>query len=771
MKLSIGKQFGEEINMRHMNRNTTLKLIAVLVFWGTALLANAGEIKGRVMDVSNQSPVKGATVKLVGSDHVATTDARGNFSFPQLSPGPYGLTVSAQGFYDLTTKVSLANDSIEYDLFLTGLLTSTTTISVTGNPEPIDNTTRSVGVVGPGDIAATRLFTLDEFLNAVPGVRADTQSATENTRVSIRGRGIRTSFGMRGIKLLVDGIPESDASGELPDLTGLEMGVVERAEVVKGPMSAEYGANSGGVLNLITEPAPSTPEVTFDNVAGSYDYLRNQVNIGGTGKRFDYLMHGARVFEHGFRENSRLISYKYDGRSSVDLSDTAKLTFFLKGGLSDQQLPGNLSQQQLNQDPNQAAPLFLAFNGDTDIKRVQGAVRFDKTIGENSLFSATFFQRVLDFNLSVPFLFSEGHRPELGTSLQYMVHTRFLGVQHKLTFGGEFQRQRENRHDFGNKAGAPKLTQPQRNEIRRVLNTGGYVFDEIALTQKLVANLALNYSQLHFNIEDFLAGNSGANTFNHVSYQAGAAYHFTHRASIYGSVSTGFETPTITELGRDRSGRPGVNLSLQPQTLTNFEGGAMVKIKDRAFLNASVFQTRVTNEIVPTGLGNPQGTFTNAAKTIHNGTELSFGSRVTQDIDFKLAYTYSDFYFDKFINVVGVDFSGKQIPALPRNDFNMALSYHNHRGLTSGFTDEVVGQRFADDGNTVKSPKYNVAGANLGYVKSFERLRFRVMYGVANLFNEHYVSYIVANDQFGGFFYPAPGRNHYGTASVTWVLR
>ena len=754
-----------------MNRNTTLKLIAVLVLWGTSLLAGASEIKGRVMDVSNQTPVKGATVKLVGSDHVATTDAKGNFSFPQLSPGSYGLSVSAQGYYDLTTKVSLANNSIDYDLFLTGLLTTTTTISVRGNPEPIENTTRSVGVVGTSDIAITRLFTLDEFLNTVPGVRADTQSATENTRVAIRGRGVRTSFGMRGIKLLVDGIPESDASGELPDLTGLDMGVVERAEVVKGPMSAEYGANSGGVLNLITEQAPSSPEIAFDNIAGSYDYLRNQVTIGGRGKKFDYLLHGARVFEHGFRENSRLISYKYDGRSTVDLSNTAKLTFFLKGGLSDQQLPGNLSQDDLDQDPKQASGFFLAFHGDTDIKRVQGAVRFDKTIGENSLFSATFFQRVLDFNLSVPFLFAEGHRPELGASLQYMLQTHFLGVKHKLTFGGEFQRQREDRHDFFNNAGAPLIVAPERNEIRRVLNSGGYVFDEIALTPKLVASLALNFSQVHFNIEDFLAGNSGANTFNHVSYQAGAAYHFTSRASVYGSVSTGFETPTITELGRDPSGGAGVNLSLKPQTLLNVEGGTLVKIKERAYVNASVFQTRVKNEIVPTGLGNPQGTFTNAAKTVHNGTEFSFGSRVTQDVDFKMAYTYSDFYFDKFINVVGVDFSGKQIPALPRNDFNMSLSYHNHRGLTAGFNDEVVGQRFADDGNTVKTSKYNLAGANVGYVKSFENLRFRIMYGVANLFNENYVSYILANDQFFGFFYPAPGRNHYGTASVTWVLR
>ena len=758
--------------MRHIRNNTITRVIAVMGLWFAAMLmAGATEIKGRVMDVTSQTPVKGATVKLSGSDHTAITDARGNFFFSQLAAAPYTLSASAPGYYELTTKVSLTNNDIEYDLFLTGLLTSSTTISVTGSPEPIENTTRSVGVASPADVATTRLFTLDEFLNAIPGVRADTQSNTENTRVAIRGRGVRTSFGMRGIKVLVDGIPESDASGELPDLTGLDMGAVERAEVVKGPMSAEYGANSGGVLNLITGPAPGTPEITFDNIAGSYDYMRNQVDIGGRAKNFDYVLHGARVFEHGFRENSRLISYKYDGRSTIDLSSTTKLTIFLKGGLSDQQLPGNLTQDELDQNPNQAAALFLAFNGDTDIKRVQGAIRLDKAFSENSVFSATFFQRVLDFNLSVPFLFAEGHRPEFGTSLQYMLQTHFFGVRHKLTFGGEFQRQREDRNDFDNNAGAPVISSPQRDEIRRVFNTGGYVFDEIALTHKLVANLGLNYSQLHFNIEDFLAGNSGANTFRHVSYQAGAAYHFTDYASAYGSVSTGFETPTITELGRDPSGRPGVNLSLQPQALTNFEAGTMLKIKKRAYVNAAVFRTQVTNEIVPTGLGNPQGTFTNAAKTIHDGTELSFGSRVTQDVDFKMAYTHSDFYFDNFINVVGVDFSGNKIPALPRNDLNMAFTYHNRRGLTAGFNNEVVGQRFADDANSVKAPMYNLAGANFGFVKSFEKLRFRIMYGVANLFNENYVSYVVANDQFGSFFYPAPGRNHYGTASLTWVMR
>lgn len=744
-------------------------MLSWLIALALAQAANAGQIKGRVLDVTNQSPVKNATVRVAGSDDKATTDEKGNFDFPQVKPGSYELTASAPGYYDLSLKVQVS-DSVktDADLMLGKLLTARTVVTVSGDEETVEDTSRSVAVVDGAEIAATRLFSLDEVLNGVPGVRAELQSDTDNVRVSIRGRGIRTSFGMRGIKVLVDGIPESDSSGELPDMTGIDVGSLGRVEIVKGPMSAEYGANSGGVLNLITAATPVAPEIQVDNVAGSFGYLRTQAEIGGRYKRLDYFLNGSRVFQDGFRTNSRLISYKYDNRIGIQLTKTSRVTTYLKGGRLDNQLPGNITQAQLDTSPDLASPLFVAYGADEKIKRVQGAIRFDQTIGSDSSFSATYFQRVLDYHLAVPFLYEEGHRPEFGTMAQYVRYVNWLGMRHKVTVGGEYQGQHEDRHDFGNSAGAPIAASRKRDEIRRVNNTGGYAFDQIQWTRKVTLNLGVNYSSQHFSIQDFLANNSGANTWEHASFQAGAAYHFTPRASIYGNVSTGFETPTMTELGRNPNGSPGINLSLKPDEQVNFEGGLLFRVGDRAHLDVSGFQTRVTNEIVPTGITVPTTTYTNAGRTVHNGVEVGYGWRIFRDLDFRAAYTYSDFYYADFVSFTGQNFSGNKQPALPQNDFGWSVSYHTRLGIIATFKDSEVGTRFANDSNTVTAPEYNVAGTTLGYIATLKTVRLRFRVGVDNLFNQRYSSYIVQNDSTNSFFYPAPRRNYFGSVNFVW---
>jgi iron complex outermembrane receptor protein len=175
----------------------------------------------------------------------------------------------------------------------------------------------------------------------------------------------------------------------------------------------------------------------------------------------------------------------------------------------------------------------------------------------------------------------------------------------------------------------------------------------------------------------------------------------------------------------------------------------------------------VKDEIIPTGTGFPQETFTNAGETTHNGVELSLAITPHRSVDVNIAYTYSDFYYRRFTNDVGV-FDGNRIPGIPAHRIYGSLRYTHRSGLNGGFQTEYVDSFFANDFNTVRNDKYAVSGIYGGYARYFERLGVSGLVRVDNLFDRLYSAYVIINDRFGGFFYPSPPRNYMAMLSVSW---
>jgi iron complex outermembrane receptor protein len=729
-------------------------------------------LRGHVLDLSNGTPLQNALV-IVQETRISTkTDDKGEYRLTLESPGSYHLIASADFFYPLSTVVNAAYGetvTVDFELTSHAALADRKIVTVTGTPEQIDESVRSAAVIDSSSISVSRLAALDEVLNEVPGVKAESQSDTEELRISIRGRGVATSFGVESIKLLVDGVPESDAGGETTDLTGIDSGVLDHIEIVKGPMSTRYGATASGIVNLVTERGSPVTTLDLRQDLGSYDYVRSQAAIGGQYKALSYFFEGSRRFSHGFRANSRTDADRFNGRVDWKIDGKTLISFLGHGGISTDQFPGNLTLKQFQASPTQASPTFLFFGAHGDLDRGQGALRLQRDLFTNASFSLTGFYRQVDFKEALPSIFLNGVRPETGVDSRYTMSTRTGPITHQLFAGGSYQHEREMRRDFNNIAGEPG-TKPQRRENRHVDNTSLYFIDELKPVRGLTISAGANYSYVDFRIDDFLGSRSGERPYSKVSYQVGAGYNVLPSLMLYGTFSTGFEAPTITELGRDPFHSTGINLNLQPEITKGGEVGARFHAARRLYVTAAAYQTKVTNEIVPTGIGFPQQTFANAAKTTHNGAELATELNVLPSLFLRTAYTYAHFYYNQYVNLAGKQFTGQNIPALPHNHLDWSLRYGG-RWLMAGLTNEYVGSMFATDANNIQASSYTVTGFYVGYNQLEERFGVSLRYGVNNLFNDRYAAYIVPNDAFGGYFYPAPGRNYFGTILINHFLR
>ena len=738
-----------------------------------ALPAAGGTVSGKVLAARDRTPVADATITVPALGKSAQSSETGEFLISDLPDGKVELQVNAVGFQEHAVQVTVPSpEAGAVELLLAPLASFADEIVVTANrtSTPLREVSQSVGVASGEAIKNTKMVGLDEVLNDIPGVKAEAQNATDQVRISIRGRGERTGFGTRGIRILVDGVPEGDATGETPDLSGLDLTALRRIEVAKGPMSAQYGASPSGVVNLLTEESAVTPTVDARYLGGSFGFRKAQLKASGTTHPLSYFFNGTDTSLDGYREHSNLDDRRLYGRFGIPLGESQSLTLTARKTREDVLLPGGLTAAELAQDRNQASFFYELFDARQHLEREVYAASYDKLMGSDNQFSATAFSRSLDFEVPVPFIFLTGKRDSLGGNARLALLRHAGTAEHTLSFGGDVQKDDEDGVDFENDNGV-RGTSKFRDEKDTNNSYNLFFLDEIRLSERLGLRAGLSYSKLKVEVEDrlraFGGDTSGETSFDDVSYQLGATYQVNPKASLYLNLSTGFEPPTSSEITRGETGAGGINHRLKPQESKNYEVGGRFSLHDKVFLDLAVFHLKIENEILPTGTGFPQGTFNNAGRTTHNGLEVGVGADITKDLDLRLGYTYSDFTFDKFVNATG-NFTGNDIPGIPPHRLSLSLLYRNPLGFGAGVDWRYVDEFFAEDANEVVNDSFQSTNLHVTYERAMKSLRVSLLAGVNNAFDKEYVDYVVINDSFGGYFYPSPKRNYLGSVLVGW---
>lgn len=637
-------------------------------------------------------------------------------------------------------------------------------VTATRTESSVRDVARSVSLVNKDRIQnATQQLGLDEALAVVPGLYIQNrQNFSGDLRVALRGFGARSSFGIRGIRIIIDGIPETLPDGQ-SGVDSIDLGSAQSIEVLRGPASSLYGNSSGGVIAVSSELGDTEPYVQGKVAGGEFGYRQYGLKTAGQLNSVDYLFNLSRTELDGYRDHSQFEGTQLNARLGIPFGDSDRL--LVAANVTDQpvaQDPGGIDAAQAALDPSSARLQNVQFDAGevVDQQRIGFVYERERNSGTLSIRNYYLWR---DFANKLPF--TAGGAVDLdrlfyGLGVQYSPDA-VLPAGLGLTFGIDYDRQDDDRQRFDNNNGVLGAQTFDQNE--QVDSTGIYVQGEYAFSDTWSLQAGLRWDEVSYDVSDrFLADgdDSGTLDFDELSPSIGLNYKFA-TGVLFASYSSGFETPTTTELANpDASG--GFNPSLRPQMADNFEIGYKAG-NENLFYELSVFQIDLEDELIPFELAAfPGRTFySNAGSSDRKGLEAALSWQNDSGFRIDASFTWSDFEFDSFVDDNGNDFSGNELPGLPKQFGYVGLTYATDNGFSGVLETVYSGDLFADNANAIEVSSHTVSNLRFSIDLTRGKWLFRTYAGINNLFDERYNDNIRINAFGSRYFEPAPGRHVY----------
>ncbi|WP_181833568.1 TonB-dependent receptor domain-containing protein, partial [Klebsiella pneumoniae] len=525
------------------------------------------------------------------------------------------------------------------------------TMVVTAAPTMVSelDTPAAVSVVNGDEMrqAAPRV-NLSESLGAVPGLQVQNrQNYAQDLQLSIRGFGSRSTYGVRGLRIYVDGIPATMPDGQ-GQTSNIDIGSVDTIEVLRGPFSALYGNSSGGVINVTSQTGTQPPTVEASSYYGSFGtwhYGMKATGAVGDGSHagdVDYTVSTNRFTTHGYRDHSGARKNLANARLGVRINDVSKLTLLLNSVDIKANDAGGLTADEWRDNPRQS-PRGDQYNTRKNTRQTQAGLRYERQLSAQDDLSVMMYagERETTQFQSIPrapqlkpshaggVIDLTRHYQGIDTRL---THRGELLVPVTLTAGLDYENMSERRKGYENFVmvnGAPQYGEQgalRRNERNLMWNVDPYLQTQWQLTDKLSLDAGVRYSSVWFDSNDYYItpgnGDDSGDASYHKWLPAGSLkYALTDAWNVYLSAGRGFETPTINELSYRSDNQSGLNFGLKPSTNDTVEIGSKTRIGNGLF-TAALFQTNTDNEIVVDSSSGGRTSYKNAGKTRRQGMEL-----------------------------------------------------------------------------------------------------------------------------------------------------
>ncbi|HTQ76630.1 MAG TPA: TonB-dependent receptor, partial [Burkholderiales bacterium] len=613
---------------------------------------------------------------------------------------------------------------------------------------------------------------LSESLLQVPGlVVSNRQNYAQDLQITSRGFGARATFGVRGIRLIQDGIPATmpDGSGQAGSF---DLGGAERIEVLRGPFSSQYGNASGGVIQVFTADGPARPQVGAGFWAGSYGSSRLSFDAGGQEGRVNYVGDLSRFTTDGYRDHSAATRDLANGRIRIRLDNGSRIT--LVGNEINQvdtQDPGGLTVAELASNRRGVDPSVTQFNTRKSIAQSQLGGTWEDRLSNGDRLAATLYGGNRDINqylgLSGAAITSSGGVVSLssaysGASLRWQRGVELAGRPLTLSAGAELDSMQQRRRGYTNLNGASGAL--RRDEDDAANSTGAYVQAEWRFAERWSALAGLRRSDVAIAFADhfIVPGNgddSGTLHFHATTPAASLMYRAAEDVNLYASYGRGFETPTLVELAYSTAGA-GPNFGLRPATSNQVEVGAKAALPGGSRLNVALFDIGTANEIVVASSTGGRTVYKNASHTRRRGAEVSWQVPLPHSLEFYFGYTYLDARFTDGFTSTGPVSVGNFLPAVPKNVLYARLSWrYPAAGFGAVFELRKSSQLFVDDLNSASAPGYTIANLRGGFDQSLGGWKVTEFVRVENLLDRQYIGSVIVADTNNRFFEPAPGRN------------
>ncbi len=613
---------------------------------------------------------------------------------------------------------------------------------------------------------ARQQVSVNEYLMEVPGLFAlNPNNFAQDLRVSIRGFGARSAFGIRGVKILVDGIPETTPDGQ-GQTDNLDLGLIENIEILRGPSSGLYGNASGGVISISTQSEVTKNFLEAGLTFGSFGLQRYQLKGGIKSGATTLVLNGSYNQLDGFRQNSGVQHATISANLNHQFSKKTKLKFIFNYTDSPKaEDPGGVNLASVESNRKAARDRNILFQSGEKISQLKLA-----TVLESGNFQTKFFYINRDFYGKLPFGFGgivDLNRNFFGHGSTYNFKNYNNQFSNNLIVGYDLQFQQDDRQQFRNEEGTQgDLTFHQKENFT---NLGLFLTDNLKI-KKWNLNGSLRYDLNRLSANDLELGNgddSGEINFNALNGGVGVSYNLNQKFNPFTRFSTSFETPTLSELSANPIGVEGFNENLKPQQAVNFEIGVKGLINSRLQYEVAAFQIQTTNEILSFELEQlpDRDFFRNAGKTLRNGFEAAVKYSPKKSWQFAGNYSFSDFRFKDYATG-GTVFDDQKLPGIPIHSGAISIRYISQKGAFFKLTGLQVGKLFANDTNTVEVENYTLLNFNLGYELEMKKMKWIPFFGVNNLLNSKYNDNIRIN-AFGSRFYePAAGINVFGGVRV-----
>ncbi len=625
---------------------------------------------------------------------------------------------------------------------------------------------------------------LTEVVKGVPSLQIrNRENYAQDLQLSMRGFGARSTFGVRGIRLYVDGIPATMPDGQ-GQTSNIDLSSLDHVEVLTGPFSSLYGNSSGGTILTSTKEGQGKGSIELSYSGGSHDKSRAGLVLQGGAKGANepsYVISSSYFDTDGYREHSGAEKVLNNAKLSWNLDDGSKInwvTNYVKIHADD---PQGLTHDQWNANPKQQVPFLKQFNVRKDIEQTQTGVTWSKPINDkNELYAMAYLgNRQVTQYQSIPKSTQDASINHAGGVIDferdyYGADFRWMGKEllpnTTLSVGVALDAMDEDRKGYNNfvmvngKESYGIKGNLRRDEDNTLWNIDPYLQASWQFLPTWRLDTGVRYSNVHYKSKDNYLSNgddSGKTDYSKVLPSAALSWQILPELMAYVSYAKGFETPTFTEMAYRPDGESGFNFDLTASTSDTYETGLKSQNQLGDFTLA-VFQTKTKDDIVSAGNSNGRSTFRNADKTLREGVEFAWNKKLWRDLTATASYTYLDATFDADIPGLGSIAqipAGNAIPGIAKNQAYASLAWQPSHGLYGGVDVQYMDKVYVNDTNSDAAPSYSVTSANVGYAWVMGDWKVNSFARVDNLFDKNYAGSVIVNDGNGRYFEPADGRN------------
>ncbi|WP_459205689.1 TonB-dependent receptor family protein [Pseudomonas sp. MLB6B] len=631
---------------------------------------------------------------------------------------------------------------------------------------------------------------LSEALNRVPGlVVQNRQNYAQDLQISSRGYGARSAFGIRGLKLISDGIPASTPDGQ-GQAASLNLDVAERIEVLRGPASAIYGSNAGGVIQMFSRDGSGAPKVGAATTVGSDGFVKNRLYGEGGNDQAGFLLDASRMDTDGYRDHSAARRDQTFAKVHVRPDEDSRLALIAstleQNGTQD---PLGQSWDAYRHDPRSVAAVAEQYDTRKSIHHQQLGMNYERAFGDATLqFNLYGGQRSVIQYLSIPRRVNGKPNPANergggvidfdrafhGGTLRWIQPIASAPGELSLTTGLDYDQSRDDRRGFQNFSGD---TLGVKGELRRKETDTATSLDPYVQAHwqfdRWTFDAGLRHSSMRMEVDDRFLGDgdsSGSKTYQNTLPSISAMYAFTPELQGYVSLGKAVETPTQAEMAYAPGAGGAFNFGLQPATSTQYELGLKARPDAQTRVNLAVFEIRTRDEIVVAAASDGRTSYRNAGKTLRRGLELSVQRELDEHWQANLAYTLLDAtYAQAFEQSGAVIDKGNRLPGVPRDNLFAELLWKPSTGISMGLEGQLRSKVQVEDSNQSRAaPGYAVFNWRTRFEQHLGPWTFNQMVRLDNLLDRQYVGSVIVGDRNGRFYEAAPGRSWYAGAGLEY---